>query len=85
VASFYQFHVRHGVACADLLTMMKSGGSRGSWRPFLAHLSTGTPSCANSSLTLTVNFARQTRHPVKDTVHNAKCLIKARATIHSNV
>jgi hypothetical protein len=41
VASFCQFHLRHGVACADLLTMMKSGGSRGSWRPFLAHLSTG--------------------------------------------
>jgi integrase/recombinase XerD len=41
VATFYQFHLRHGVACADLLAMMKPGGSRGSWRPFLAHLSTG--------------------------------------------
>jgi len=41
VASFYQFHARHGVACADLLTVMKPGGSRGSWRPFLAHLSAG--------------------------------------------
>ncbi|MBI5337092.1 MAG: tyrosine-type recombinase/integrase [Mycolicibacterium rufum] len=42
VASFYQFHARHGVACTDLLTTMKAGGSRGSWRPFLAHLSAGT-------------------------------------------
>src|SRR6185437_8385232 len=41
VASFYQFHARHGVDCAELLTTMKPGGSRGSWRPFLAHLSTG--------------------------------------------
>jgi integrase/recombinase XerD len=42
VASFYQFHARRGVDCADLLTTMKPGGSRGSWRPFLAHLSGGT-------------------------------------------
>ncbi len=42
VASFYQFHARHGVDCADLLTTLKPGGPRGSWRPFLAHLSSGT-------------------------------------------
>lgn len=42
VASFYEFHARHGdVACAQLLTTLRPGGSRGSWRPFLAHLGPG--------------------------------------------
>lgn len=38
VGSFYKFHHRHGVTCGDLLSEMQPGGSRGSWRPFLAHL-----------------------------------------------
>lgn len=38
VGSFYKFHHRHGVDCGDLLSTMKAGGVRGSWRPFLAHL-----------------------------------------------
>jgi integrase/recombinase XerD len=38
VGSFYKFHHRHGVDCGELLSTMKAGGVRGSWRPFLAHL-----------------------------------------------
>lgn len=38
VASFYEFHVRHGVSCGELLTTLRPGGARSSWRPFLAHL-----------------------------------------------
>jgi site-specific recombinase XerD len=42
VASFYEFHARHGeVTCAQLLTTLRPGGLRGSWRPFLAHLGAG--------------------------------------------
>ena len=41
VTAFYEFHARHGVNCADLLVTIKPGGSRGSWRPFLAHLADG--------------------------------------------
>ena len=42
VGSFYQFHVRHGVDCAGLLSTLQPGGARGAWRPFLAHLGAGT-------------------------------------------
>jgi integrase/recombinase XerD len=38
LASFYEFHQRHGVDLADLLTRWHPGGRGGSWRPFLAHL-----------------------------------------------
>jgi integrase len=38
VASFYEFHSRHGVDLADLLTRWRPGGRGGSWQPFLAHL-----------------------------------------------
>ena len=38
MGSFYKFHHRHGVDCGELLSTMKAGGVRGSWRPFLAHL-----------------------------------------------
>lgn len=38
VGSFYIYHHRHGVECGELLTTMKAGGAKGSWRPFLAHL-----------------------------------------------
>jgi len=38
LASFYEFHHRHGVDLAELLTRWKPGGRGGSWRPFLAHL-----------------------------------------------
>lgn len=37
VASFYQFHQRHGVEC-EFLWSLRHGGGTGSWRPFLAHL-----------------------------------------------
>jgi hypothetical protein len=38
VASFYEFHPRHGVEFADLLTRWRPGRRGGSWQPFLAHL-----------------------------------------------
>ncbi len=38
LASFYEFHQRHGVDVADLLTRWRPGGRDGSWKPFLAHL-----------------------------------------------
>ncbi len=38
LASFYEFHQRHGVDLAELLTRWRPGGRGGSWRPFLAHL-----------------------------------------------
>lgn len=39
LASFYEFHARHGVDLADLMTRWKPGGrTGGSWQPFLAHL-----------------------------------------------
>lgn len=37
VASFYEFHSRHGVELADLLAR-RPGRRGGSWQPFLAHL-----------------------------------------------
>lgn len=41
VSSFYRYHHRHGVECGELLTQIKPGGVRSSWRPFLAHLGPG--------------------------------------------
>jgi integrase/recombinase XerD len=38
LASFYEFHQRHGVDVGELLTRWRVGGRGGSWRPFLAHL-----------------------------------------------
>lgn len=38
LASFYEFHQRHGVDLAELLTRWRPGGRGGSWKPFLAHL-----------------------------------------------
>ncbi|MFG1711148.1 site-specific integrase [Nonomuraea sp. M3C6] len=38
LASFYEFHQRHGVDVAELLTRWRPSGRGGSWRPFLAHL-----------------------------------------------
>lgn len=38
LASFYEFHQRHGVELGDLLTRWRPGGRGGSWQPFLAHL-----------------------------------------------
>lgn len=38
IASFYEFHQRHGAAVGDLLARWRPGGRGGSWRPFLAHL-----------------------------------------------
>ena len=43
LGSFYQFHQRHGVECAAVVSVIRPGGSRtGSWRPFLAHLGGGS-------------------------------------------
>lgn len=38
LASFYEFHARHGVDVARLLTRWRPGRRGGSWKPFLAHL-----------------------------------------------
>ena len=38
LASFYEFHQRHGVGPGDLLTQWRPGRRGGSWQPFLAHL-----------------------------------------------
>jgi len=38
LASFYEFHQRHGMDVADLLTRWRPGGRGGAWKPFLAHL-----------------------------------------------
>ncbi len=38
LASFYEFHQRHGVDLGELLTRWRLGRRGGSWKPFLAHL-----------------------------------------------
>lgn len=38
LASFYEFHQRHGAGPGDLLTQWRPGRRGGSWQPFLAHL-----------------------------------------------
>ena len=38
LASFYEFHQRHGVDVGELLTRWRPGGRGGTWQPFLAHL-----------------------------------------------
>lgn len=38
VASFYEFHSRHGVDLGELLTRWRPGRRGGSWQPFLAHV-----------------------------------------------
>jgi len=38
LASFYEFHHRHGGALGELLTRWRPGRRGGSWQPFLAHL-----------------------------------------------
>lgn len=38
LGTFYEFHSRHGVDCGEVLRMLRPGGPRGAWRPFLAHL-----------------------------------------------
>jgi len=38
LASFYEFHHRHGVGLGDLLTQWRPERRGGSWQPFLAHL-----------------------------------------------
>ncbi len=43
VGSFYEFHARNGVDVAALLSELRPGLTRrGAWRPFLAHLGTGS-------------------------------------------
>ena len=42
LASFYEFHQRHGVAAlGELLARWRPGRRGGSWQPFLAHLGDG--------------------------------------------
>jgi site-specific recombinase XerD len=42
--SFYLFHVRHGVDLGELLVILEPGGRRrGSWKPFLDHVSKDQP------------------------------------------
>ncbi|MFE3654131.1 site-specific integrase [Streptomyces sp. NPDC059152] len=38
LASFYEFHHRHGAGPGELLTRWRPGRRGGSWQPFLAHL-----------------------------------------------
>jgi integrase/recombinase XerD len=38
LASFYEFHHRHGLELGELLTRWRPGRRGGSWQPFLAHL-----------------------------------------------
>jgi integrase/recombinase XerD len=38
LASFYEFHQRHGVELGELLIRWRPGRRGGSWQPFLAHL-----------------------------------------------
>lgn len=38
IASFYEFHHRHGIDLHELLGRWRPGGRGGSWRAFLAHL-----------------------------------------------
>jgi integrase/recombinase XerD len=40
LASFYEFHQRHGVELGELLIRWRPGRRGGSWQPFLAHLGT---------------------------------------------
>src|SRR5680860_1806118 len=42
VSSFYQHQARHGVDVGELLVVWTTGG-RGGWKPFLHHISKGTP------------------------------------------
>lgn len=41
LASFYEFHARHGVDLGELFARWQPGGRGGSWKPFLAHLGEG--------------------------------------------
>ena len=59
VASFYEFHARHGVRCAELLTTLRPGGARGSWRPFLAHLDGAHPGAGQRHKTIKVTPPRR--------------------------
>lgn len=42
VSSFYQHQARHGIDVGDLLVAWQPGG-RGGWKPFLHHISKGSP------------------------------------------
>jgi integrase/recombinase XerD len=44
VSAFYQHATRHGVELGELLTSWQPAGRRGTaWKPFLHHISKGTP------------------------------------------
>jgi len=57
LASFYEFHARHGVDVARLLTRWRPGRRGGSWKPFLAHLG------ARPERQQTVGLRRERRAP----------------------
>jgi site-specific recombinase XerD len=43
LSAFYAHQARHGVDVGELLTTMAPPGRRGGWKPFLHHISKGTP------------------------------------------
>jgi len=43
LAAFYGHQARHGVDVGELLTTWQLPGRRGGWKPFLHHISKGTP------------------------------------------
>lgn len=43
VSAFYQYQARNGVDVGELLTTWQLPGRRGGWKPFLHHISKGTP------------------------------------------
>jgi site-specific recombinase XerD len=75
LASFYEFHQRHGVDVADLLTRWRPGGRGGSWRPFLAHLG------PSSERHRTVGLRRGRRLPRELTAAETTALIDACARL----
>ena len=48
-SAFYQHQVRHGVDVGELLTTWQLPGRRGRWKPFLHHVSKGTPQARGRS------------------------------------
>jgi integrase/recombinase XerD len=43
ISAFYQHQARNGVDVGELLTTWQLPGRRGGWKPFLHHISKGTP------------------------------------------
>lgn len=71
IASFYEFHQRHGVDVGKSLTRWRPGGRGGSWRPFLAHLG------EKSERRRTITLRSERRAPRELTVAQMTTLIEA--------